>query len=93
MVKIFCSINKLYRNRRIANIGPNDKDREGVDKGWAGLSPYVKEVGRDNKGHAKLDTVRNVFYVKVQVPEKELPKFKVPLHESILEYARKNIMT
>ena len=79
----------LYRNRRIANIGPNDKDREGVDKGWAGLSPYVKEVGRDNKGHAKLDTVRNVFYVKVQVPEKELPKFKVPLHESILEYARK----
>lgn len=79
----------LYRNRRIADISPNDKDREGVDKGWAGLSPYVKEVGRDNKGHAKLDTVPNVFYVKVQVPEKELPKFKVPLHESILEYARK----
>lgn len=52
------------------------------DYTWGGLSSYVKE-----SGDGKLQGVENVFYVKVKIPDKEMDKVKVPIHQNIIDFA------
>ncbi|GEM_PF-2269432 len=77
----------LYKGQKVADLAITSPEKQDVDKGYSGLSPYVKEVARDKEGHAKLDTVSNVFYVQIKVDDSELKQAKVPLHGSIYKYA------
>lgn len=67
----------------------NDKG-ENVKLG-GDYSSYVKKTGTDQSGKDQIEAVENVFYVQLKLEAKELPKVKVPIHESIINFAKQKL--
>ena len=56
---------------------------------WSGLPEYV--AAKNNGDHSDLDTLKNVFYLQMTLPAKNMSMVKVPIHKNLRTFARRRL--